>query len=190
VKEDNSETVATLRKEVASLREQMTRLVAGKYRTDRSTEKFLNNDSAAKASEESTAGAAARLGMSFFESAAQVTARVAGTLQNAATGSHGPLSNFQGSTNLRQKQVEIEEDSEPKARPVRMLEARDLEDEVIESLITNLRIPLPSTQAVASKKEIFFPAHLLGYLISQFLEYKLVDRMREMLGSTMNGIHI
>jgi myosin-5 len=68
-----------------------------------------------------------------------------------------------------------------------MLEAKDLEDEVIESLITNLRIPLPSTQTVASRKEIFFPAHLVGYLLSQLLEYKLVDRMRELLGHVMKG---
>lgn len=68
-----------------------------------------------------------------------------------------------------------------------MLEARDLEDEVIDSLITNLRIPLPSTQTVASRKEIFFPSHLVGFLLSQLLEYKLVDRMRELLTHVMKG---
>lgn len=68
-----------------------------------------------------------------------------------------------------------------------MLEARELEDEVIDSLITNLRIPLPSTQTVATRKEIFFPAHLIGYLLSELLEHKMIDRMRDLLNHIMRG---
>ena len=69
-----------------------------------------------------------------------------------------------------------------------MLEAHDLEEEVVEALILNLRVPLPSTQSIASKKEIFFPAHLIGFLMTQLLEWRLVDRLKEMLGQVVDGI--
>jgi myosin-5 len=61
-----------------------------------------------------------------------------------------------------------------------MLEAKDLQDEILDALITNLRIPLPSTQAVATRKEIFFPAHLIGYIINQLQENKVVERMHSL----------
>ena len=68
-----------LQKEVANLREQMSKLISGKYKTDQNTEIFMNNNTPAKqnSAQQSTA---ARMSMSFFESAAQVTARVAGSL--------------------------------------------------------------------------------------------------------------
>lgn len=69
-----------------------------------------------------------------------------------------------------------------------MLEASDLEDEIIDSLITNLRIPLPSTQSVAARKEIFFPAHLIGYLVSQLQEHQLVKRMQTLSDHIISGI--
>jgi myosin-5 len=120
--------------------------------------------------------------MSFFESAAHVTARVAESL--------GRSSETLDIKPLRVQPIEIEDDSIPRDRPIRMLEAHELTDEVIESLIINLRIPLPSTQTIASRKEIFFPAHLIGYLLSELLEHKMVDRMRELLGHVMKGISV
>ena len=194
-KAEDEGKVAALKKEVTSLKEQMGRLVAGKYRTDLVTEKFLNNDSAPKKvvtpapqpapGYQATAASAA---MSFFESAAQVTARVAGTLGGTGAGASSNLNLASLSVNdLSKRNTMSPDDSAPKDRPIRMLEAHDLTDEVIDSLITNLRIPLPSTQTVASRKEIFFPAHLLGYLMSQFLEYRLVDKMRELIGQSMKG---
>ncbi|KAI8899112.1 P-loop containing nucleoside triphosphate hydrolase protein [Globomyces pollinis-pini] len=183
-KAEDTATVNALKKEVASLREQMGRLVAGKYRTDRITEKFLNNDYAAAnplpAPGPVHTSAAARMSMSFFESAAQVTARVAESLGRASETEVKP----------KPQHVIIEDDSEPKDRPVRMLEARELEDEVIESLITNLRIPLPSTQTIATRKEIFFPAHLIGYLLSELLAHKLTERMRELLNHILRAIQL
>jgi myosin-5 len=182
-KQDDQATVAALKKEVQSLREQMGRLVAGKYRTDRITEKFLNNDYQQPPSNQPApvhTSAAARMSMSFFESAAQVTARVAESL--------GRSTDSLDAKPVRIQPIEIEDDSVPRERPVRMLEARELQEEVIESLITNLRIPLPSTQSIASRKEIFFPAHLIGYLITEHLHYRMVDRMRELLGMVMKAI--
>jgi myosin-5 len=178
---DDAQTEA-LKKEVASLREQMSRLVAGKYRMDRSTERFLSTDHVQHLSPTQSpvqSNAASRISLSFFESAAQVTARVAETLGRGETAETRPF---------RVRPIEIFDEDVPKDRSVRMLEAPELQEEVVNSLISNLRIPLPSTQTVATRKEIFFPAHLLGYLLTGLLRNKMVDTLREMLGHVMKGI--
>ncbi|EGF77626.1 hypothetical protein BATDEDRAFT_13697 [Batrachochytrium dendrobatidis JAM81] len=187
---DDSANVANLKKEVASLREQMGRLLAGKYRTDRITEQLLNADYAAANPYPSPPApvsnltapvtSAARASMAFFESAAATVAETLG--RGSSTGNMDRMS-------VRQSVVQEEDEPEQKDRPIRMLEAADLEDEVIDSLITNLRIPLPSTQTVATKKEIFFPAHLIGYLMSELLEYNIVPRMRVLMGNVIKAIH-
>lgn len=68
-----------------------------------------------------------------------------------------------------------------------MVEDRALEEEIIDSLITNLRIPLPSTQTVATKKEIFFPAHLIGSVMIQLLHSGTVARMQILMNNVMKG---
>ena len=89
----------------------MSKLIAGKYRTDRKTERFLNNDFdvAAKQPAPVHTSAAARMSMSFFESAAQVTARVAGTLakstESLETLEHKPL---------RVRPIDFQDDSTPR----------------------------------------------------------------------------
>ena len=104
-KEDDSKTVANLRKEVANLREQMNKLVAGKYKTDRVTERILNNDSTREVPQQpGPVSSTANRVSNFFESAAQVTNRLAGSLS--------------GSNLSLEKRVpepiEIEGDTEPK----------------------------------------------------------------------------
>ncbi|KAI8921479.1 P-loop containing nucleoside triphosphate hydrolase protein [Entophlyctis helioformis] len=184
---DDSATVAALKKEVASLREQMGRLLAGKYRADRATEQLLNADYAAANPYPPApvtqpvlqpVASAARASMAFFGSAA---ATVAETLTRGSS-----MTSIDRAPAPRQPI--IEDEPEQKERPIRMLEAADLEDEVIDSLITNLRIPLPSTQTVATKKEIFFPAHLIGYLMSELLEHDMVQRMRILDTNVMKAI--
>ncbi|KAI8905199.1 P-loop containing nucleoside triphosphate hydrolase protein [Gorgonomyces haynaldii] len=170
-------TINALKKEVASLREQMSRVVAGKYQTDKATEQFLSGSTA-------PASTAARMGLSFFESAAQVTAQVAESLTIRVAGS---ASQSAENLNVRSPRVE-EEHVEQKDRPIRMLESKELEDEILESLVTTLRIPLPSTQTVATRKEIFFPAHLIGYLVSQLAEYQMIDRIRDLTLHVMQSI--
>ncbi|KAH6582355.1 hypothetical protein BASA60_001960 [Batrachochytrium salamandrivorans] len=192
---DDSANVAALKKEVVSLRDQMGRLLAGKYRTDRITEQLLNADYAAAnphpvATPPSSMSApvlqpvtsAARASMAFFESAAQTVAETLGR------GSGSGAVPTDRAVAARQQAMQEEDEPEQKDRPIRMLEATDLEDEVMDSLITNLRIPLPSTQTVATKREIFFPAHLIGYLMSELLEHSMVPRMRVLMGNVIKAV--
>jgi myosin-5 len=170
---------ALLKKEVSSLREQLSRVVASKYRSERSTEKFFNNDIDSKsASKLAPVHQINRMSMQFFNSAANVTARVAETLSRGETAETRPI---------RVRPIEIGDESVPKERAVRMLEATDLHEEIFDSLITNLRIPLPSAQTIATKKEIFFPAHLLGYLLTELLRNKMFDTLKEIFSQVIRG---
>lgn len=180
-KAKDEKATAALKKEIASLREQMSRMVAGKYAVDKRTEHFLNNDY--KAAQKGDADKSS----SFFESAGLGIQQMAENWIGTSNRKGGSLAHSNSVYNLGAR-LEPEY-SLPRNRPIRMLEAKDLEDEVVESLIKNLRIPLPSTQAVASRKEIFFPAHLIGYLISQLQEHQLIDRMSTFSDLIMKNIH-
>ena len=69
----------------------------------------------------------------------------------------------------------------------RILGEPDSEDELIQVLITNLRIPLPSTQSVASRPEIFFPAHIIGSIMNKLLDLKMFSRLSSLMSSITKG---
>jgi myosin-5 len=68
------------------------------------------------------------------------------------------------------------------------LEDPALEDEITETLITNLRIPLPSTQAIATRKEIFFPAHLIGNIMLQMISNEYTSKLQNLVVNVMKAI--
>ena len=68
-----------------------------------------------------------------------------------------------------------------------MLEAEELQEEVMENLIVDLRIPLPSEQKFP-KQEILFPSHLIAYLLSEMLARGIVDAVREFSGNVARSI--
>lgn len=63
-----------------------------------------------------------------------------------------------------------------------------MQDEIMDALITNLRIPLPSTQSVASQQEIMFPVHLLAFLIIRQLSSKMTSHMVSTMSNVMREI--
>jgi myosin-5 len=69
-----------------------------------------------------------------------------------------------------------------------MLTASEVQDEVIDSLILNLRIPLPSSQTVASEQDVLFPSHLLGYLILKELDSNISNHMLSTMTAVAKGI--
>ncbi|KAI8847709.1 P-loop containing nucleoside triphosphate hydrolase protein [Chytridium lagenaria] len=118
-KPDEANTAA-LKQEITTLKEQITKLIAGKWTRD----------------------------------------KIADSLMNAST--------------------------EKAGKPVE--ESKGVEDEVVNHLIVNLRVPLPSTQTVATRSEIFFPAHLLGICLSQLLEQGLSKNALEVVNNSVKGI--
>lgn len=162
---EESATLISLRREVVSLREQMSRLVTGKYSTDKATENFLGNSY--------TPVPSTAKSMSFLESAALVTAQVAESWMGGARAPDAAATTIQ-TIPLDEQEKEF---AEPMGRATRMLQANDLQEEVTECLIRKLRIPLPNTKSVSTRKEILFPAHLIGYLLNQMVQHEMVSRL-------------
>ncbi|KAJ3067979.1 Myosin type-2 heavy chain 1 [Podochytrium sp. JEL0797] len=75
-------------------------------------------------------------------------------------------------------------------KPTPSFDDKALEDEIIDSLITNLRIPLPSTQTVATRPEIFFPAHLIGLSMKTLLLYNLGSRTQTIMSDITTAIQL
>jgi myosin-5 len=174
----NNDKSAALKGDINSLRNQMEMILKTKYQQERQNEQFFNPNGLQSA---------ARMSMSFINTAAGVASGVASNVATATLGrSIYETAEYKPLRPLRI--LPVRDDNTPKDRPVRMLEAEELQDEVVDDLIFNLQIPLPSAQKAASRQEIFFPAHLIGYLISEMLQRGMVDRIREVLGNVTRAI--
>ncbi|KAJ3022959.1 Myosin type-2 heavy chain 1 [Thoreauomyces humboldtii] len=223
---DDGETANALRKEVAMLKEQMTRLLAGKYRADRVADSMLaaatspvndisnptpggyhgtpssnpypleTRSSVTTQIEMDMAAAAAKArprrhsfvdgGQSpVQERANPMPATLSSRKSRANIVIDTALGSGAGSTSPMSAGAGIMLENE---RSVRILEEKALEDEIIDALVTNLRIPLPSTQTVATRKEIFFPAHLIGSTMVQLLSHDLASRMLAVMTNVMKAI--
>jgi myosin-5 len=73
-------------------------------------------------------------------------------------------------------------------RIVRTLTAVEIQDEILEVLIINLRIPLPNTQHAATLTDIVFPSHLLGFVALKQVGSNISGHMVHMMGNTMKQI--
>ncbi|RKO98816.1 hypothetical protein CXG81DRAFT_15404 [Caulochytrium protostelioides] len=177
---DDKET-EQLRKDVASLRDQVGKLLAGKWKNDRVADQLL-------AETQSPGGSS----VGGLPDPLQAQARhrrhsLEGIL--SPTASHHRLN--RGSMMLDGPALfgETDERNAPEIdRGTRALEDPGLAQEMTDQLITNLRIPLPSTQSVATKKEIFFPAHLMGLVMSQYLKNHMSQQMVEVMTGNMMAI--
>ncbi|RKO93119.1 P-loop containing nucleoside triphosphate hydrolase protein [Blyttiomyces helicus] len=198
--------VASLKKEVASLREQMGRLLTGKYA----------RPEASSSTSPTAVGEAAAVGYALASSpsaptGASVATSVASTVPSgtsrqievdiaAATARRTRRPSIESaivppspSSPDRRKGVRASVIIDtgapaPQTRSVRILEDKALEEEIIDALVTNLRIPLPSTQTVATRKEIFFPAHLIGTTMTQLVGHDLSPRMQSVMANVMKAI--
>jgi len=71
---------------------------------------------------------------------------------------------------------------------LKILEDESLEHEIIEGLIMNLRIPLPSTQSVTARKDILFPAHIIGSCMQKLLNNGMLARLQVLSSKVMRSI--
>ncbi|KAJ3117374.1 Myosin type-2 heavy chain 1 [Phlyctochytrium bullatum] len=202
-KAEDAATTASLRKEVASLREQMSKLIAGKWTRDRVADSLIANaesggyafanESAKPSVTAAIAPASISTGASDYSSQLAYTDASTTVSSGDAVTRTNRKSTISHRTSLATSETAVsvasgEERTLESERSVRTLEDKALEDEIIDSLITNLRIPLPSTQTVATRKEIFFPAHLIGTVMMQLLQHDLSQRMFILMGNVIKAI--
>ncbi|OUM56656.1 hypothetical protein PIROE2DRAFT_21595 [Piromyces sp. E2] len=114
---------------------------------------------------------------------------------NSAPISHGSIK----SSNMRKSEPSLSTpvSAAPRLNNVRnmeeecrlkILEDESLEHEIIEGLIMNLRIPIPSTQSVSARKDILFPAHIIGSCMQKLLNHGMLARLQVLSSKVMRSI--
>ena len=69
-----------------------------------------------------------------------------------------------------------------------LTEQEVLQEEILEGLIKALKMPLPSLQNPPSKKEIFFPAHMIGMTVSEMWHQGSIQESERLLFTIMDTI--
>lgn len=71
----------------------------------------------------------------------------------------------------------------------RLLEDRQgLDEDILDGLIKELKVPPPSVHSLASEKEIFFPAHLIGTVTNEMWRMGMIQENEGFLGDVVQMI--
>lgn len=77
----------------------------------------------------------------------------------------------------------------PEEQIIQMLEdAAHLDEDVLNGLISGLKIQTPSLQNLPSHKEVVFPAHLIGLVTNEMWKYGLIPESERFLANVMQTI--
>ncbi|KAF9995281.1 Myosin type-2 heavy chain 1 [Entomortierella chlamydospora] len=78
---------------------------------------------------------------------------------------------------------------QPEVEIMRILEDEEgLQEEVLNGLIKNVKIPSPSLSTLPSPKEVMFPSHLMGLLTTQMWKYGFVKESERLMINVMQAI--
>jgi myosin-5 len=67
-------------------------------------------------------------------------------------------------------------------------EEKPLDEDILSGIITNLRIPSPSSTTPPSAKEVLFPAHLISLVTNEMWKYGLLRESERFLANVMQTI--
>lgn len=77
----------------------------------------------------------------------------------------------------------------PAEQRMRMLENGDrLDEDVLNGLIKNLKLPSPSLQTIPTAREVVFPAHLIGLVTNEMWKFGLIPESERFLANVMQTI--
>ena len=88
------------------------------------------------------------------------------------------------------KMVDAEMDPEAIAEEIIQLleEEKPLDEDVLGSIITNLKVPQPSSTNPPSAKEVLFPAHLISLITNEMWKYGMLRESERFLANVMQTI--
>ncbi|KAF9496078.1 hypothetical protein BDN71DRAFT_1446807 [Pleurotus eryngii] len=84
---------------------------------------------------------------------------------------------------------EIRDYDDPAEEKIRlMMDAKRLDEDVLEGLVRGLKIPTPSTTSPPAVKEILFPANLISLVTNEMWRYGLIAESERFLANVMQTI--
>ncbi|KAJ3102488.1 Myosin type-2 heavy chain 1 [Phlyctochytrium bullatum] len=92
---------------------------------------------------------------------------------------------LRGSASLPARMISLEKDSGSAEQ--RALEAPDLVKEIQAFLVNQLKVPKVGSKTF-SRKEVFFPAHLIGYVVRAMLQYDMTIKLQNMMSVIVEDI--
>ena len=204
---DESSTVGMLRAELASLREQLTR--ASSLNTPKGSVGSHPRDippsfnmALGRVQEQSNGMVAAASGLQATPNGKRRNRRgsVPQIYPSDSTQASLPayeefqpkafsVANFHQDT-LRKLTNEEELDLEALAEEIIKLleEEKPLDEDVLVAIITNLRIPLPSSTTPPAPKEVLFPAHLISLITNEMWKYGMLRESERFLANVMQTV--
>ena len=205
--EDDLATMASLRSEVASLREQLNRanalntLQKNSQRIENAAPPVFNmatgkengytsTGSKRRPRRHSEAGpwSDTPMGRDEHEEAMLAAKRSAANANrhvSVAFGTDGQIPGF----GQRGGYEDEFDDDDPSEEIIRILENEEqLDEDVLNGLIRYLKVPAPSLQNPPSPKEVLFPAHLISLVTNEMWKYGLVRESERFLANVMQTI--
>jgi myosin-5 len=206
---DDSTTVASLRGELASLREQLTRQVSTAQKTPSRPEGGAFNMTTGRAVENGLAPAAgATLGVAgLMASPSRRRARrhsdVGAEQMNGGSASSEeeryesprPVSVSYPQDNVKRlpggKTYLPDIYDDPAEEIMKLLEDEvPLDEDVLAGIIRHLKIPSPNLTSPPSPKEVLFPAHLISLVTNEMWKYGMMRESERFLANVMQTVQL
>ncbi|KAJ3128893.1 Myosin type-2 heavy chain 1 [Nowakowskiella sp. JEL0407] len=169
-----TEIIANLKKENEALKAQMEKAIAGKWRGS-----VIPNNMRRGTLNRMNSLAPSKIGSPFASPSSPIGL---GAPQVSNTMVSSPTASAPGSPSQRIFGQTIRESVETIAK------VKKLETEILDSLIRNLRIPVPTINPKLKRKEILYPAHLMGNLILHLMMTGQVNGASQLISSIIREI--
>jgi len=205
--DDNSAVVAQLKRENASLKDQLQKALSGKDYLYDADERVGRSTSVSRVRGRSSNRNRSRIPSVDTRTAMlNVVDRPVRQLSKVRNESEGrseptsvsapatPAATADASATTATTEVTAPVDKEPEAQSLedecslKILEDESLEQEIIDGLIMNLKIPLPNSTQKIERKDILFPAHIIGTCMLKLMKHGLLARLQTLSSKVIAAI--
>lgn len=188
--DDNSAVVAQMKREIASLKDQLQKAISGKDYLYDADERVGRSSSVSRVRGRSSNRNRSRIPSVDTRTAMlNVVDRPIRQLSKVRTESEEGAKDTQDTvadvpvTNEPTKEQSLEDECS-----LKILEDESLEQEIIDGLIMNLKIPLPNSTQKIERKDILFPAHIIGTCMLKLMKHGLLARLQTLSSKVINAI--
>jgi len=186
--DDNSAVVAQMKREIASLKDQLQKAISGKDYLYDADERVGRSSSVSRVRGRSSNRNRSRIPsvdtrtamLNVVDRPIRQLSRVR-TESEEGTKTDAPVTTDAPITNEPAQSLEDE-------CSLKILEDESLEQEIIDGLIMNLKIPLPTQTQKIERKDILFPAHIIGTCMLKLMKHGLLARLQTLSSKVIDAI--
>jgi len=190
--DDNSAQVAQMKREIASLKDQLQKAISGKDYLYDADERVGRSTSVSRVRGRSSNRNRSRIPSVDTRTAMlNVVDRPIRQLSRVRNESEEGKTEAQAAADVpvtNEPPKEQEAQSLEDECSLKILEDESLEQEIIDGLIMNLKIPLPNSTQKIERKDILFPAHIIGTCMLKLMKHGLLARLQTLSSKVIAAI--